>query len=63
MREGATMSAVDKIKAVAEEVAGMTREVVGKATGNEVMAAEGEAEVIDAEVKLADDDEKDAPKG
>jgi len=56
------MSAVDKIKAVAEEVAGMTREVVGKATGNEVMAAEGEAEVIDAEVKLAGDDEKDAPE-
>lgn len=56
------LSAVDTIKAVAEEVAGMTREVVGNATRDEMMAAEGEAEVIDAEVKLAGDHKKGAPK-
>ncbi len=55
------MSAVDKAKAVAEEIAGVTREVVGAATGDEMMAAEGEAEVIDAKAKLATDDEKDSP--
>jgi uncharacterized protein YjbJ (UPF0337 family) len=57
------VSAVDAMKAVAEEVAGLTREVVGNATRDEFMAAEGEAEVIDAQVKLAGDHEEDAPQG
>jgi uncharacterized protein YjbJ (UPF0337 family) len=57
------VSAVDTIKAVAEEVAGMTREVVGNSTRDEFMAAEGEAEVIDAQVKLAGNHKKDAPRG
>ncbi len=52
-------SPTDTIKAVAEEVAGYTREVVGNATRDEFMVAEGEAEVIDAEVKL----ERDRKKG
>ena len=55
-------SAVDEFKAVAEEVAGMTREVVGNSTRDEMMAAEGEAEVIDAKAKLAGRRKKDAPK-
>ena len=54
------MSAVDKIKNVAEEIAGKTREVVGKVTGDEVMTAEGMAEQIDAEIKMAHEHEKDA---
>jgi uncharacterized protein YjbJ (UPF0337 family) len=56
------VSAVDELKAVAEEVAGMTREVVGNATRDEMMAAEGEAEVIDAKAKLAGRRGKGAPK-
>ena len=55
-------SAVDELRAVAEEVAGMTREVVGNSTRDEMMAAEGEAEVIDAKAKLAGRRGKDAPK-
>jgi uncharacterized protein YjbJ (UPF0337 family) len=47
------MSTVDKMKDFAEEVAGKTREVMGNLTGNEVMVAEGVAEQIDAEAKLA----------
>jgi uncharacterized protein YjbJ (UPF0337 family) len=54
------MGAIDKIKDVAEELAGKTREVVGKATGDEAMVAEGIAEQIDAEVKLRAEHEKDA---
>lgn len=57
------MSAIDKIKDVAEELAGKTREVVGKATGDEAMMAEGIAEQIDAEVKLRAEHEKDAHEG
>ncbi len=53
------MSAVDKIKNVAEEIAGKTREVVGKVTGNEVMTAEGMAEQLDADIKQAHEHEKD----
>ncbi len=57
------VSATDTIKAVAEEVAGFTREVVGNSTRDEFMVAEGEAEVIDAEAKLAGDHKKDAHEG
>lgn len=57
------MGAIDKMKDVAEEVAGKTREVMGKATGNEVMEAEGVAEQIDAQAKLKAEHEKDAHKG
>jgi uncharacterized protein YjbJ (UPF0337 family) len=56
------MGAVDKMKDVAEEIAGKTREIVGKATGDEVMEAEGVAEQIDAEAKLRAEHEKDARK-
>jgi uncharacterized protein YjbJ (UPF0337 family) len=55
------VSTVDTIKAVAEEVVGVTREVVGNSTRDEFMVAEGEAEVIDAQVKLAGKRKKDAP--
>jgi uncharacterized protein YjbJ (UPF0337 family) len=54
------MSAVDKMKDIVEEVAGKTREVMGNLTGNEVMVAEGVAEQIDAEAKLAVEHAKDA---
>ncbi len=56
------MSAVDKIKDIAEEVAGKTREVMGNLTGNEAMVAEGQAEQIDAEVKLAAEHAKEHPE-
>jgi uncharacterized protein YjbJ (UPF0337 family) len=56
------MGAVDKMKDVAEEVAGKTREIMGKATGNEVMEAEGVAEQIDAQAKLRAEHEKDKHK-
>lgn len=52
------MDAVDKIKIVAEEIAGKTREVMGTLTGNEGMVAEGEAEVLDAELKKAHEDDE-----
>lgn len=57
------MGAIEKMKDVAEEVAGKTREIMGKATGNEVMEAEGMAEQIDAKAKLRAEHEKDAHKG
>lgn len=57
------MGAVDKIKAVVEEVVGKTREVVGKMTGNEVMEAEGKAEEVDAELKLHAEHERDRQEG
>ncbi|MBN2177272.1 MAG: CsbD family protein [Demequinaceae bacterium] len=56
------MGAIDKMKDVAEEVAGKTREIMGKVTGNEVMEAEGVAEQIDAEAKLRVEREKGLPK-
>jgi len=56
------MSAVDKAKAVAEEIAGVTREVMGKMTGDEMMMAEGEAEVTDAKAKLSGDQDDDGPE-
>ncbi len=56
------MSTVDKAKALAEEIAGMTREVVGAATGDEMMAAEGQAEVIDAKAKLAGHHAEESPE-
>jgi uncharacterized protein YjbJ (UPF0337 family) len=57
------MSAVDKAKAVAEEIGGVTREVMGKMTGDEMMMAEGEAEVTDAKAKLSGDhDDDDKPE-
>lgn len=57
------MGAVDKIKDIAEELAGKTREVVGKATGDEAMVAEGIAEQIDAEAKLQAEHDKDTHEG
>jgi uncharacterized protein YjbJ (UPF0337 family) len=53
------MSAIDKMKDIAEEVGGKTKEVMGKLTGNPIMLAEGEAEQIDAEAKLATERAKD----
>ena len=54
------MSAVDKMKNIAEEVAGKTREVVGKITGDEAMVAEGLAEQWDADAKMAAEHEKES---
>lgn len=51
------MSAVDKMKIAAEKLAGETRVAVGKFTGDEIMEAEGEAEIIDAEAKRAHEEE------
>ena len=41
----------------------VTREIIGKATGDEAMVAEGIAEQIDAEVKLRAEHEKEAHEG
>lgn len=52
----------DKIKNAAEDLSGKVKEGVGKATHNERLEAEGEAEQAKAHVKKAAEDVKDAFK-
>ncbi len=50
----------DKIEHKAEEAKGAVKEGVGKATGNESLEAEGQADQAAANVKQAGDKVKDA---
>ena len=54
------MSAADKIKNAAEELAGKAKEAVGNATNNDKLVAEGKADQAKADVKKAGDNVKDA---
>ena len=56
------MSAADKIKNAAQEAVGKGKEAVGKATDNDKLVAEGQADQAKAGVKKAGEDVKDAFK-
>lgn len=56
------MSAADKIKAAAEDIAGKAKEAVGNATDNDKLAAEGKADQVKAKGHDAAGDIKDAFK-
>lgn len=49
----------DKIKNAAQDLTGKGKEAVGKATGNERLEAEGDADQAEAKVKKAVEDVKD----
>ncbi|AZC12436.1 MULTISPECIES: CsbD family protein [unclassified Microbacterium] len=52
----------DKIKNAAQEIAGKAKEVIGNATDNDKLAAEGKADQSKANMKQAGEDVKDAFK-
>ena len=56
------MSASDDIKNSAEKLAGKVKEGVGKATDNERLEAEGQADQTKASAKQAGENVKDAAK-
>ena len=56
------MSAVDKIKDAAQDLAGKAKEAAGKVTGNEKLQAEGKADQNRAEAKKAGENIKDVFK-
>jgi uncharacterized protein YjbJ (UPF0337 family) len=56
------MSAADKIKNAAEDLAGKAKEAVGNLTNNDELAAEGKADQSKADVKKAGENVKDAFK-
>ncbi len=57
------MSAVDKAKNAAEDLAGKAKETVGKVTGNERLEAEGHKDQTKSDLKDAGENVKDAFKG
>jgi uncharacterized protein YjbJ (UPF0337 family) len=52
----------DKIKNAAEDISGKAKEAFGKASGNERLEAEGDADQTKANVKQAGENVKDAFK-
>ena len=52
----------DQIKGAAKDAAGSVKEGIGKATGNDRMAAEGAAERVEGKVQKAVGDVKDAAR-
>ncbi|WAC67069.1 CsbD family protein [Agrococcus sp. SL85] len=52
----------DKIRNKAEELGGKAKEVLGAATGNERLEAEGKADQTEAKAKQAGEHVKDAAK-
>jgi uncharacterized protein YjbJ (UPF0337 family) len=57
------MSAADKTKNAAEELAGKAKEAIGNATDNDRLASEGRADQNTASVKKAGENVKDAFRG
>ncbi|GGM38030.1 hypothetical protein GCM10010102_36990 [Promicromonospora citrea] len=55
-----TMGMDDKIKHAAEDAGGKLKETTGRATDDEELQAEGEADQTKAKLKKAGDDVKDA---
>ncbi|MGV8968367.1 MAG: CsbD family protein [Cellulomonas sp.] len=54
------MSATDKTKNAAQDLAGHAKEAVGSATGNDRLKAEGRADQTKADLKKAGENVKDA---
>jgi len=53
------MSATDKAKHEADDVAGKVKEAAGDLTGDDRLAAEGSADQVEAKAKKAGDDARD----
>src|SRR6185503_17086801 len=58
-RRSNTMSAADKIKNAAQDLAGKAKEAAGKVTGNEKLQAEGKTDQTKADAKKAGENIKD----
>jgi uncharacterized protein YjbJ (UPF0337 family) len=56
------MSASDKIRNTAQDLAGKAKEAVGKTTNDDSMVAEGKGEQSGAQMKKAGENVKDAAK-
>ncbi|MFE6735285.1 CsbD family protein [Microbacterium sp. NPDC057650] len=56
------MSAADKMKHAAEEMAGKVKEGAGRVTGSEELETEGQLDQVKADAKQAGDAVKDAVK-
>jgi uncharacterized protein YjbJ (UPF0337 family) len=56
------MSAADKIRNAAEDLAGKAKEAVGNVTDNDKLVAEGKADQTKADAKKAGENVKDAFK-
>ena len=56
------MSAADKIKNAAQDLAGKAKEAAGKVTGNEKLRAEGKTDQTKADAKKAGENVKDVFK-
>lgn len=56
------MSAADKIKAAAEDLAGKAKEAIGNATDNDKLVAEGKADQAKGQVRQTGEDIKDVFK-
>ncbi|MFC3689825.1 CsbD family protein [Aquipuribacter hungaricus] len=54
------MGLADKAKNAAEDLAGKAKEAAGRATGDERLEAEGEAQQTEADVRQAGEKVKDA---
>ncbi|AZS35683.1 hypothetical protein CVS47_00278 [Microbacterium lemovicicum] len=52
----------DKIKNAAQDIAGKAKEAIGKATDNDRLAAEGQADQVKADAKKAGENVKDTFK-
>ena len=50
----------DKIKNTAQDLTGKAKEAVGKVTDNDKLVAEGQADQVQADLKQAGEDVKDA---
>jgi len=57
------MSIADKVQNAAEKLVGQAKEGTGKATGNDELRAEGQADQTSAEAKKTVEDVKDVVKG
>jgi uncharacterized protein YjbJ (UPF0337 family) len=59
---GNPMSFTDKVRNEGEELAGKTKQAVGRATDNESLVAKGEAQETEAQARKAAEHVKDAGK-
>jgi len=62
LEEEKSMSALDKAKNKAEEVGGTAKEQAGKATGDDRLESEGQADQVKGNLKQAGEKVKDAFK-
>ena len=56
------MSGIDKVKNLAQDLSGKAHEAIGKVTGDSDKQAEGRVDQVEADVKQAGENVKDAFK-